>query len=388
MRKICVITGSRAEYGLLAPLMRRIRETEGLQLQVIATCMHLSPEFGLTYREIERDGFFIDKKVEMLLSADTASATAKSVGLGTIGFADAYTDLKPDLLVVLGDRFELLAAVSSALFFKIPVAHLHGGEITEGAYDDSIRHAITKMSHLHFTSTEAYRRRVIALGEQPDRVFYVGAIGIDNLRHLTLMKKSELEESLSFALDGITLLVTFHPVTMEDQTATQQFTALLAALEGLGQEVRVLFTKPNADTDGRPLIGLIDEYVARHPQTSLAFHSLGALRYLSAMQYVAAVVGNSSSGLIEAPSFHCPTVDIGDRQKGRLRAGSVIHCLPTTEAIGKALHTALSPAFKVRAMEATNPYERAHTTDEILNILAAFPLEGLARKQFYDPYPL
>ena len=258
MRKICVVTGSRAEYGLLSGLMRVIQEDKDLQLQVIATNMHLSPEFGLTYREIEKDGFRIDKKVQMLLSSDTPNATTKSVGLATIGFADAYEDLQPDLIVVLGDRFEILAAVSAALFLKIPVAHLHGGEITEGAYDDCIRHAITKMSHLHFTSTEAYRQRVIQLGEQPDRVFYVGAIGVENIKRVPLMSKSALEESIRFELGEKSLLVTYHPVTLENHTAADQCRNLLDALDEF-PDYKIIFTLPNSDTDGRIIIRLIHE---------------------------------------------------------------------------------------------------------------------------------
>lgn len=307
MRKICVITGSRAEYGLLSGLMAKIQFDRDLQLQIIATNMHLSPEFGLTYKEIETDGFRIDKKVEMLLSSDTANGTAKSVGLATIGFADAFEDLSPDLILVLGDRFEILAAVSAALFYKIPVAHIHGGEITEGAYDDNIRHAITKMSHLHFTSEEPYRRRVIQLGESPDRVFNVGALGVENIKHVPLLSKEELEKSLNFQLGDKSLLVTFHPVTLENSTAEQQCMNLLESLESF-PDYRIIFTFPNSDTDGRIIIDLIKRFVERHRSESVAFVSLGKVRYLSTLQYVSAVVGNSSSGIIEVPSFGIPTL--------------------------------------------------------------------------------
>ena len=383
MRKICVVTGSRAEYGLLSGLMRVIQEDKELQLQVIATNMHLSPEFGLTYREIEKDGFRIDKKVQMLLSSDTPNATTKSVGLATIGFADAYEDLQPDLIVVLGDRFEILAAVSAALFFKIPVAHLHGGEITEGAYDDCIRHAITKMSHLHFTSTEAYRQRVIQLGEQPDRVFYVGAIGVENIKRVPLMTQEALEESIQFKLGEKSLLVTYHPVTLEYHTAADQCRNLLEALDEF-PDYKVIFTLPNSDTDGRVIIRLINEYVSLLPERCIAIPSLGLRRYLSALRYVSAVVGNSSSGIIEVPSFGIPTLDIGDRQKGRIAAESVWHCDNDTLSIVKSLEKILSEEFCMQAKCAINPYERENTTENICQIISDFSLEELNQKRFYD----
>lgn len=383
MRKICVVTGSRAEYGLLSGLMRAIQEDKDLQLQVIATNMHLSPEFGLTYREIEKDGFQIDKKVQMLLSSDTPNATTKSVGLATIGFADAYEDLQPDLIVVLGDRFEILAAVSAALFFKIPVAHLHGGEITEGAYDDSIRHAITKMSHLHFTSTEAYRQRVIQLGEQPDRVFYVGAIGVENIKRVPLMSQAELEESIRFELGKKSLLVTYHPVTLENHTAADQCRNLLEALDEF-PEYKVIFTLPNSDTDGRVIIQLINEYVSLHSERCMAIPSLGLQRYLSALKCVSAVVGNSSSGIIEVPSFGIPTLDIGDRQKGRIAAESVVHCGNDSRSIIEGMQQVLSDAFQEMAKNVQNPYDKEDTIAFIHKIIRDYPLEGLEKKSFYN----
>ena len=385
MRKICVVTGSRAEYGLLSGLMRAIKEDKELQLQVIATNMHLSPEFGLTYREIEKDGFQVDKKVQMLLSSDTPNATTKSVGLATIGFADAYEDLQPDLLVVLGDRFEILAAVTAALFFKIPVAHLHGGEITEGAYDDCIRHAITKMSHLHFTSTEAYRQRVIQLGEQPDRVFYVGAIGVENIKRMPLMSKEELEESIGFELGEKSLLVTYHPVTLEDHTAADQCKSLLEALDEF-PDYKIIFTLPNSDTDGRVIIRLINEYVSLHSEHCMAIPSLGLRRYLSALHCVSAVVGNSSSGIIEVPSFGIPTLDIGDRQKGRIAAESVWHCDVAKCGIVEGLKKVLSPLWITSAKNAQNPYDKEDTIASIHKIIRTYPLEGLQKKSFYNIY--
>lgn len=382
MRKICVITGSRAEYGLLSGLMYAIKNDPELELQVIATNMHLSPEFGLTYKCIEEDGFTIDKKVQMLISSDTANATAKSVGLGFMGFADAYEDLNPDLIVVLGDRYEIISAVSTALFYKIPVAHLHGGEISEGAYDDCIRHAVTKMSHLHFTSTEAYRQRVIQLGEDPQRVFNVGAPGIENIKKVPLMSKSELEATLDgFKLGDKTLLVTYHPVTLENSTAAEQTQNLLAALDEMSDS-KVIFTLPNSDTDGRIIIQLIQEYASRNKDRVVAFQSLGLRRYLSALQYVKAVVGNSSSGIIEVPSFGIPTLNIGDRQKGRIAADSVFHCGTSKSEILNGLRKVLSPGFVSGKVE--NPYEGANTVEDILKVIKNYPLEGVIQKRFYN----
>jgi len=383
MRKICVITGSRAEYGLLSGLMAAIREDNELHLQVIATNMHLSPEFGLTYKEIEQDGFVIDKKVEMLLSSDTSNGTTKSVGLAIIGFADAYEDLKPDIIVVLGDRYEILAAVTAALFYKIPVAHLHGGEITEGAYDDSIRHAITKLSHLHFTSTEAYRQRVIQLGENPDRVFYVGSLGVENIKNAKLLSKDELEESLGFSLGDKSLLVTFHPVTLEHETAREQCENLLAVLADL-TDYRIIFTYPNSDTDGRIIIELITNFVSVHKDRAIAFTSLGKMRYLSTLQFVTAVIGNSSSGIIEVPSFGIPTLDIGDRQKGRIATYSVIHCETSESKIKKGIESVLSNQVQELAKVSENPYQKADTINNILEILKKNPLDNLTQKSFYN----
>lgn len=382
MRKICIVTGTRAEYGLLSGLMGMIREDSHLKLQVIATNMHLSPEFGLTYREIEQDGFSIDKKVEMLLSADTDTSVVKSLGLGIIGFADAYQDLRPDLLVVLGDRYEMLGAVSAALFFGIPVAHISGGDVTEGAYDDAIRHSITKMSHLHFTSTDIYRKRVIQLGEHPSTVFNVGAIGLDNIRRMKLLDKKALEESIAFELGEKLMLITFHPVTLEKHTAQKQFESLLEAADKTGY--RLIFTKPNSDSDGRIIISMIDEYVKLHSEKSVAFTSLGYLRYLSALQFVNVVVGNSSSGIVEVPSFGIPTVNVGDRQKGRLCAESVITCLPDEKSISEAITKAISPQFIEFSRRVKNPYEQPDTVRQIFSILKEFPLQEVIKKHFYD----
>lgn len=382
MKKICVVTGTRAEYGLLSNLMKRINDCPELQLQVVATNMHLSPEFGLTYKEIEADGFHIDKKVEMLLSADTPTATTKSLGLGIIGFADAYNDLKPDMVVILGDRYEMLGAASAALLANIPIAHISGGDVTEGAYDDAIRHSITKMSHLHFTSTEVYRNRVIQLGEEPSRVYNVGSTGIDNIKQLQLMDKKSLEENLGFEFGDNCILVTYHPETINGRGAAIKFQQLLNALDRI--DCRIIFTKPNSDSDGRVIIDMIDKYVASHPDKTVCYTSLGYMRYLSSLQYVQAVVGNSSSGLIEVPSFGIPTVNIGDRQKGRLHAVSVINC-PTAEAeIYNALKTALSSEFKIKARNVANPYEKEGSNDKIFDALLNCEPESLLKKHFYD----
>lgn len=380
MRKICIVTGSRAEWGLLSRLAKLITDDSDLELQVIATNMHLSPEFGLTYKEIEKAGFVINKKVEMLLSSDTSNATVKSVGVGMIGFADAYEDLSPDLILVLGDRFEILAAVVAALFYKIPVAHLHGGEITEGAYDDTIRHAITKMSHLHFTSTEEYRQRVIQLGESPERVFYTGAIGIDNIKHLKLLSKRELEDSLGFLIEEKTILVTYHPVTLSTFSAEEQINNLLEVFTEM-PELRIIFTLPNSDTDGRIIIQKISKFVEENRERSIAFPSLGQLRYLSALQYIAAVVGNSSSGILEVPSFGKPALNIGDRQKGRIAAKRVIHCGIRKEEIRHGLKLVLA---KKESSGFDNPYEKIGTADQILYILKSYPLVDIVQKSFYN----
>ncbi len=382
-RKICVVTGSRAEYGLLYWLMKEIKDDTDLELQLVVTGMHLSPEFGLTWKQIEQDGFAIQRKVEMLLSSDTPVGIAKSIGLGVIGFADALEVLQPDMLVVLGDRFEIFAACQAAMAHRIPIAHIHGGEITEGAVDDAIRHAISKMSHLHFTATERYRQRVIQLGEQPQRVFNVGAPGLDNIVRLQLLDKPQLEQVIDFKLGKRNLLVTFHPVTLENATAAAQFDHLLKALDRF-DDCHIIFTLPNADTDGRAIIGMIEQYRLRFPERVTSFVSLGTLRYLSALQYMDAVIGNSSSGLIEAPAFKIGTVNIGDRQKGRLCADSVIHCEPETDAIVQALNRLFSKEFQESLKTVENPYGDCGASDKIKALLKTQALVGLLKKSFYD----
>lgn len=382
-RKVCVVTGTRAEYGLLRGVIAGVQRSPTLQLQLIATGTHLSPDFGLTYREIEADGVAIDAKVEMLLSADTASGTAKSMGLGLIGFGDAFDRLRPDLVVLLGDRFEILSAASAALVAGIPVAHLHGGETTEGAFDESIRHAITKMSHLHFVAAEAYRQRVIQLGEAPERVFLVGGLGVDAIRQLSLLDRPTLEGMIDFQFGGRNLLVTFHPATLDAAgDAEQQMGELLAALEAL-PETHLIFTMPNADTGSRALIRMVDDFVAGRPN-SRAYASLGQLRYLSCLQLVDGVVGNSSSGLLEAPSLGVGTVNIGDRQHGRLKAESVIDCAPRRDAILQAIQRLYEPDVMRVAQARRSPYGQGGAAEKIVQVLAAQPLEGILKKPFHD----
>jgi GDP/UDP-N,N'-diacetylbacillosamine 2-epimerase (hydrolysing) len=383
MRKICIITGTRAEYGLLYWLMKEIQEDSELELQLIATGMHLSPEFGLTYRQIEKDGFKIDKKIEMLLSSDTPVGISKSMGLGMIGFVEAHADLKPDIVVFLGDRFEIFSAAASAMIARIPIAHLHGGETTEGAFDEAIRHSITKMSHLHFTAAEEYRKRVIQLGELPNKVFNVGGLGIDNIRKLKLMSRQEFEDSIDFKLGSKNLLITFHPVTLEHATAGDQFQNLLDALDEL-QDTKFIFTKPNADTDGRVIIKMIDDYVFGDSHKAIAFVSLGQLRYLSALKFVDACVGNSSSGLAEAPTFKIATINIGDRQRGRLKADSVIDCEPNKESILTAIRKLYSKEFQNKLKDVKNPYGEGGATEKIKKILKEVDLTDILKKQFYD----
>ena len=384
MRKICVFTGTRADYGIMSRLVHLIDKDPDLQLQIIATNMHLSPEFGMTYKEIENDGFKIDKKVEMMLSSDTATGTVKSMGLALIGFADALEDLKPDLAVILGDRYEMLAAAEACLINKVPIAHIAGGAISEGAYDDAIRHSITKMSHLHFTETDEYRKRVIQLGEHPNRVWSTGALGVNNIRNEQIMPLSELESSLDFHLGEKFLLITFHPVTMENATAAEQCDSLLRALSEINSNYQLLFTLPNSDTDGRVIIQKINDYVSAHSDKAFAITSLGKRRYYSALKFATAVVGNSSSGLVEAPSFHIPTLNIGNRQQGRTRGETVIDVPATLDGMRNGLKQALSADFIAKCKTATNPYEKANTLETIYNTIKKYPLDGITKKSFYN----
>jgi GDP/UDP-N,N'-diacetylbacillosamine 2-epimerase (hydrolysing) len=381
-RKICVVTGSRAEYGLLRWTMEAIRSAPDLQLQLLVTGMHLSPEFGSTFREIESDGFQIDRTVEMLLSSDSAVGIAKSMGLGLIGFGEALQQLAPDLVLVLGDRFEIFAAAAAALIAKIPIAHLHGGETTEGAFDEALRHSITKMAQLHFVAAEVYRKRVVQMGEQPERVYLVGGLGLDSISKLKLLDLPALESSLGFRFGHKNLLITFHAATLDQGASEQQLAELLAALDQ-SADTQLIFTLANADTGGRALSAMVRQFAAGRPNAHV-YMSLGQTRYLSCLRYVDAVVGNSSSGLTEAPSFGIGTVNIGDRQRGRLRALSVIDCEPNRASIGAALARVYSPQFKAALATVRNPYGESGASEKIVAVLRSHPLEGIVKKSFHD----
>lgn len=372
-RKICVVTGTRAEYGLLSNLMNLIQNDEQLELQVLATGMHLSPEFGLTYKQIEVDGFHINEKVEMLLSADTSTAVVKSMGLATIGFADALDRLKPDLLVILGDRFEMLAAAQCALIMQIPIAHIHGGECTFGAYDDAIRHSITKMATWHFTSTDGHRNRVIQLGEHPSRVWNVGATGIENIYNIHLLNKKELFKELGLTNEKPLFLITQHPETNGQVDAIDE---LLKALERF-HDVNLIFTKSNADNGGRNINNKIEQFVKLNEDAHL-FESLGKLRYLSAVKHALVVIGNSSSGLVEVPYLQTPTVNIGDRQLGRERPNSIFDTESNVDEILKAIDKALSFNGKYEYI-----FGEGKTSRDIFDILKSIGSFKI-QKGFYD----
>ena len=382
MRKICVITGTRAEFGLLRPLIELIDKDEDLQLQLIATGMHLSPEFGYTLNEITDVGFVVDKKVECLLSSDTSVGVSKTIALAVSGFADALESLQPDLVVVLGDRTEILGAVIAAAMANIPIAHLHGGETTEGAYDEGIRHSITKFSHLHFTSTEAYRKRVIQLGEHPDTVFNVGAIGLDAIKKLKLLNREEFENSIGFNLKKRNILITYHPVTLEKEAPIETFENILTALNEL-TDTTLIFTHANSDKNGRIINKLIIEYVDAHKDKAVAFKSLGQLRYLSALQFVDFVIGNSSSGILEVPAFHIPTINIGDRQRGRICNESVINSNNSLEDIKKSITFALDKTFRKKIQQQELLYGNGTTAEKIIQIIKEHNHISI-KKSFYN----
>lgn len=382
MKNITIITGSRAEYGLLRPLIKKFAASPLVNFTLVVTGMHLSPEFGLTYQEIINDGINISYKIDTLLSSDSAEGITKSIGLGLISFSDLFQNVDADLVIVLGDRTEVLAVCIAAMVKGIPIAHISGGETTEGAYDEAIRHSITKMSYLHFAATEEYKKRVIQLGESPSRVFNVGAIGIDSINNLRLLSKAEFEKSINYKLNIINILITFHPVTLENNSSERQFNELLASLDLL-QNTCLIFTKPNSDKGGRVIIKLIDEYVKNHSENSVAFDSLGQLRYLSSLQFMDVVVGNSSSGIVEVPYFKIPTINIGDRQKGRMMPDSIINCNPFTNEISEALSKALSKEFKEKIKNVSSPYGGGHASDQIFDIITSTDIVSV-KKTFHD----
>lgn len=381
-RRICVITGTRAEYGLLRGLLDGLRADPVFELQIVATGMHLSPEFGLTYREIEADGFRIDRKVEILLSSDTAVGVGTSTGLAVIRFTATLDELRPHLVLLLGDRFEILAAATAALIAGVPIAHVHGGEITEGAVDDAIRHAITKMSHLHFVAVEAYRQRVIQLGEQPERVHCVGGLGVDAIARVQRLDRTALVAEMGHDFMARNLLITFHPETLNEFGARAQMAELLAALAPLS-DVGLIFTLPNADAGGRELIAMIRDFAVGRANVHI-HTSLGSRLYLSCMSQCDGVVGNSSSGLLEAPTLGKGTLNIGDRQKGRLQADSVINCRPEHGEIAAALRKLLSPEFARQAQRTRNPYGEVGASVRIAAVLKQVELQGLLQKSFHD----
>jgi GDP/UDP-N,N'-diacetylbacillosamine 2-epimerase (hydrolysing) len=376
-KDICFVTGTRAEYGLLRPLMQRVARDDAMSLRIIATGAHLSPEFGNTYRAIEEDGFEITKKIEILLSSDTSCAVNKSIGLGIISFGEYFSDNRPDLVILLGDRFETFAAATAAAITKLPIAHIHGGETTEGAADEFLRHSITKMSQLHLTSTEEYARRVVQMGEDPRRVHNVGALGVENILNLPLLSRRAFEERLGLDPGEKYALITFHPATLEKTAAGAQFSEILAALDGM-PDLKLVFTKANADSGGRAINALIDEFVARRPSRGLCYDNMGQILYLSAMKHCALVIGNSSSGIIEAPSLRVPTVNIGSRQKGRVQARSIINCAPLRGEVSEAIRKSLDPTFLRSLVGIANPYGDGSTSQKILALVKdALSTEGL-----------
>ena len=381
-RKICIITGSRAEYGLLYWLIKEVEGDKNLKLQLIVTGMHLSSEFGLTYKEIEKD-FKINKKININLSSDTSMGISKSISTAQISFAKAYNELKPDIVVVLGDRYEIFSAASAAMIAKIPIAHIHGGEATEGLIDEAIRHSITKMSHLHFTASKKYSKRVVQLGEDPRKVFNVGGLGIENIKRLSLLSREEFEKSINFKLSIKNILVTFHPVTLERKTAKKQFQEILDSIDEL-EDTKIIFTKTNSDLDGRIINLMIDEYTSKNLDKSIAITSMGQINFLSALKHIDFIIGNSSSGFLEAPSFKIGTINIGDRQKGRIKAKSVIDCLPSKKSIKESIKKIYSDDFQKILKKVSNPYGDGCASQKILKILKTVHLEDILKKAFFN----
>lgn len=382
-RKVCIITGTRAEWGLLSGVARNLSARPDTELQIVATNMHLDPAYGMTVNEIISGGFRVDSRVAMPRTDGTPASTVRAMGACMAGMAGALEELEPDMAVILGDRTEMLAAASACAVCGIPIVHLHGGETTEGAIDDAVRHAITKLSALHLTATEDYRKRVIQMGENPAHVINAGALGVHNALSVEPMTKEELEKSIGFALDRRTILVTFHPATLDPIDPADRFAELLRAIDA-AEGVRVLFTYPNNDSRGHRLIAMIGKYISSHPATAAAVPSLGMHRYLSALRHIGAVVGNSSSGIIEVPSLGIPTVDIGMRQRGRTAAESVIHCGDSAEEITAAINLALSDGMQHKARSVSNPYYNPDTLRIVTDAIALTPLDDLRIKKFHD----
>lgn len=382
-RKICIATGTRADWGLLSPIAQALNKRDDVDLKIIATNMHLSEEYGSTWKEIENDGLKIDWRVKMKSDADTRKDTVLAMSECMAGMAEALAALRPDLLVILGDRYEMLATASAALILRIPIAHIAGGAISQGAYDESIRHAITKMSHIHLTETERYRKRVIQLGENPEHVIYTGAIGVYNIMHTQYISREQLERELNLTLSDRLILATFHPATLDEMPPQQQCKNLLAALDR-HPDYQTIFTYPNNDSEGRIIIQLIESYRRRHPERVAVFPSLGMRRYLSMLHCATAVVGNSSSGIVEVPSIGIPTLDIGIRQMGRTAAPSVLHCGVSEEEIVDGLETVLSSSFRMIAKSAENPYYLPDTLEKMVDAIVNTPLDNIIIKPFYD----
>lgn len=381
-RKICVVTGSRAEYGLLYWLLKEIETDKKLELKLIVTGMHLSLKFGLTYKEIEKN-FKIDKKINISLISDSSQSISNSMSIAQRSFSKTYDELKPDIIVILGDRYEIFSAVAAAMIARIPVAHIHGGELSEGSLDDCMRHSITKMAHLHFTAAEEYKNRVIQLGEDPRRVFNVGGLGIENIKKFKLLSKNELEKSIGFKLKKKNILITFHPVTLEKNTSKKQFQELLNAISDLNG-TGIIFTKTNSDLNGNIINQMINQFLKKNSKNSIGFVSLGQLKYLSLLQYVDAVVGNSSSGLLEAASFKIGTINIGDRQRGRIRGRNVIDCLPSKKNIQKSFAKLYSKKFQLLLQNVNNPYDNGTSSKKIIKVLRNFKLKDILKKKFYN----
>ncbi len=386
-RKICIVTSTRADWGLLSGVAKCLRDNDTVNLSIIATNMHLEEKYGMTVREIEDDGFKVDARVPMPTASDSAVDAALATAECLAGTARALDRLKPDILLLLGDRYEMLAVATAATIMRVPIAHIAGGEISEGAIDDNIRHALTKLSSLHFTSTEAYRDRVISMGEDCRYVFNVGSPGVYNIEHDPVIDKEELEKFIGMTLEAGTLLVTLHPATRDTMPVGDRCRALLDALDTFRHH-KIVFTYPNNDPEGAVIIDMINEYARENPGRVAVVPSLGRTRYLSMLRYVDAVVGNSSSGIVEVPSLHIPTVDIGIRQRGRIAASSVIHCEADADSIRDAILLALSPAGKRMAAEAENPYHRPDTPRLITDVLTTVSLADIATKHFVDPYPI